>query len=197
MLIFYYLFTRNKRLLNVALVLTLVVLTSTAWKRIHSTTTDTITFLNLKKQRAIIFKKGTDAVVLSDLKPADKDYRYSVQPGLDSVRIENVKVYSFAEDINLPYLKKHGNFIRFQNKTVLLLDSAALNANPATVKIHYVYITHTPPISPKIFNQNFKAQLLVIGADNSDRYIATLKQHLQNRKYYVLKRNKALNLVAD
>nr|WP_294790109.1 ComEC/Rec2 family competence protein [uncultured Mucilaginibacter sp.] len=198
--LFYFLFNRNKRLLNLSLALLLVVSASTAWKKIDSNTNSSITFLNLKKQRAIVFKNGSDAVVLSDLKPTDKNYRYSIQPGLDSVKVENVKVFSFQNNINLSYLKKNGNLVQFKSKTLLLLDSSTqyLSAKHQ-LKADYVYITHTPPISLKEINQNFNAHLLVISADNSDRYIDTLKKQLLNsdKEYYVLKRNKALNLVSD
>lgn len=199
-LVFYFLFNRNKRLLNLSLILLLIVSVSVAWKRIESKSNSSITFLNLKKQRAIVFKNGSDAVVLSDLNPTDKNYRYSIQPGLDSAKVENVKVYSFADSIDLPYLVKSGNLIRFQNKNVVLLDSSFQNLKlPRLLKVDYVFITHTPPISIKKINSNFNSGLMVISADNSDRYIDTLKKQLFNsdRKYYVLKRNKALNLVSD
>jgi competence protein ComEC len=199
-LLFYFLFNQNKWLLKLSFALLLIVSISIAWKKIDSNTNSSITFLNLKKQRAIVFKNGNGAVVLSDLKPDDKNYRYSIQPGLDSAGVENVKVFSFADSINLQYLRKNGNLIRFQNKNLVVLDSSSQNLKlPHQLKADYVYITHTPPISVKKINQNFKSGLLVISADNSDRYIDSLKKQLLNsgKKYYVLKRNKALNLVSD
>jgi competence protein ComEC len=198
--LFYFLFNCNKWLLNLSLALLLIVSVSITWKKIDSNTNNSITFLNLKKQRAIVFKNGGDAVVLSDLKPTDKNYRYSIQPGLDSAKVENIKVFSFQDNINLPYLKKNRNLVQFKNKTLLLLDSSTIySSSKPQLKADYAYITHTPPISIKEIKENFNAQLLVISADNSDRYIDTLKKQLFNsdKKYYVLKRNKALNLVSD
>jgi len=199
-LLFYFLFDGNKWLLKLSLVLLLVVTVSLAWKKIESKTNSSITFLNLKKQRAIIFKNGNEAVVLSDLKPDDKNYRYSIQPGLDSAKVEIVKVYSFANNIDLPYLKKSGNIIQFQSKKLLLLDTASqkLLLTPQ-FKADYVYITRTPPISDKTITENLNVGLIVVSADNSDRYIDSLKKRLLNNSkiYYVLKRNKALNLVSD
>jgi competence protein ComEC len=134
------------------------------------------------------------------LKPDDKNYRYSIQPGLDSTGVENVKVFRFADTINLQYLRKSGNLIQFQNKSIVVLDSSLENLKlPHQLKADYAYITHTPPISVKKINQNFNSALLVISADNSDRYIDSLRKQLlsNGQKYYVIKRNKALNLVSD
>ncbi|MFD0749409.1 ComEC/Rec2 family competence protein [Mucilaginibacter calamicampi] len=199
-LMFYFLFNRNKLLLNLGLALTLILFVSVGWKKVDSEKSNAITFLNLKKQRVIVFKMGENAIVLSDLKPSDKNYRYSVQQGLDSTKIENIKVFSFTEDINLPYLRKRGNLIRFQNKSIVLLDSSfqKLNLTPP-LKPDYVYLTHNPTVSINEVNDIFNYELLVIGADNSDRYIDSGKKHLTNsgKKYYVLKRNKALNLTSD
>jgi competence protein ComEC len=199
-LLIYFLFNRNKRLLNLSLTLLLIVSVSVAWKKIDSKAHNAITFLNLKKQRVIVFKNGSDAVVLSDLKPTDKNYHYSIQPGLDSAEVENIKVFSFHDNINLPYLKKNGSLVQFKSKTLLLLDSSSKYLSlQRQLKAAYVYVTHTPPISVKEIKENLNAQLLVISADNSDRYIDALKKQLFNsdKKYYVLKRNKALNLVSD
>jgi competence protein ComEC len=196
-LLFYFLFNRNKRSLKLSLILLFVVFVSIAWKKIDSKSNSVITFLNLKKQRAIVFKNGSEAVVLSDLKPTDKIYRYSIQPGLDSTKVENAKIYGFADNIDLPYLRKSGNLIQFQDKNIVVLDSSFQNLKVTRrFKADYVYITHTPPISIKKINQNFNSGLLVISADNSDRYIDSLKKQLLHvaTKYYELKRNKALNL---
>ena len=119
---------------------------------------------------------------------------------MDSAGVENVIVFSFVDSVNLQYFRKNGNLIRFQNKSIVLLDSSFQNLKlPHQLKVDYVYITHTPPISVKKINQNFKSGLLVISADNSDRYFDSLNKQLLNscKKYYVLKRNKALNLVSD
>ena len=200
LLLFYFLYNRNKRLLNLSLLLLFVVTISAAWKKIDSQTDSSITFLNLKKQRAIVFKNGTQAVVLSDLDPTDKNYRYSIQPGLDSAKVENVKVYSFADNIDLSQLKKSGNLIRFRNKTIALIDSSSQNLKLThLLKADYVYITHTPPIAIKKINQIFNSQLLVISADNSDRYVDSLKNQIlkSGNNYYLLKHNRALSLHAD
>jgi len=199
-LLFYYLFNRSKRLLNLSLVLLLLVVVSIAWKEIDSKNNSAITFLNLKKQRAIVFKNGTDAVVLSDLKPTERNYSYSIQPGLDSAKIANVKVYGFAENINLSYLKKKGNLIQFRNTTVLLLDSSTVNAlTKHPVKADYIYVTHTPPVTVEQIKRKLKYDLWVIGADNSDRYIDSLKKRLLNpgNTYYSIKRDKALSLKTE
>lgn len=199
-LAFYFLFNRNKRLLNLSLILLLFVSASMAWKKIDSKAKSSITFLNLKKKRAIVFKNGSDAVVLSDLKPIDKNYRYSIQPGLDSAKVDIVKVYGFADNIDLPYLRKTGNLIRFKNAILIILESSEnLQVVPRQLNVDYVYVTHKPPISGAKINQNFNSALLVISADNSDKYIGTIEKQLlrTGKKYYVLKRNHALNFVSD
>jgi competence protein ComEC len=199
-LCFYFLFNRNKRLLKYALYLTLVLTVGIAWKKIDSQTTNNITFLNLKKQRAIVFKTGSSAVVLSDLKPSNKNYRYSIQPGLDSAKVEEVTVFSFDQDIDLPFVKKHGNFVRFLNKNLVIIDDSTGNLDLLQkVNVDYAYLTRMPRLKMEEINKNFKTSLLVISADNSDRYLDNVQKQLlrSNNKYYILKRNKALNLVSN
>lgn len=194
-LFFYFLYNRNKRLLNWSLIMLIVLTVSVGWKKINSTSTSGVTFLNLKKQRGIVFKNGSDAVVLSDLKSTDRNYNYSIQPGLDSTKATNVKTYFFSDDFTLPFIRKKGNLIQFKNKTLLLLDSASLNTS-YKLKLDYVFISRNAPINNL---KNLNSQLLVINADNSNRYIDSLVKYLsgQSKKYYLLKRNKALNLSSN
>ena len=86
------------------------------------------------------------------------------------------------------------------DKTLVLVDSSFQNFKlNSRLKTDYVYITHNPPISVEKINENLSAALLVIGADNSDRFVDSFKkQSLQvNKHFYTLKRNKALNLTID
>ncbi|PJJ84942.1 ComEC/Rec2 family competence protein [Mucilaginibacter auburnensis] len=194
-LFFYFLFNKNKRLLNWSLALIVVLAISLGWKKVDSSSTSGITFLNLKKNRGIVFKNGSNAVVLSDLKPDEKNYKYAIQPGLDSTKVVNVKTYSFAADFSLPLIRKKGNVIQFLDKNLLLLDSSTLITDNK-VNIDYAYVSQNADI--KVV-ENYSSKLLIINADNSNRYTDTIVRYLlkNNRKFYSLKRNKALNLPSN
>jgi len=199
-LLFYFMFNRKKLLLNLSLALTLMLFINLGWKSVNAENIDAITFLNLKKNRVIIFKKGPDAVVLSDIAPTDKNYRYSVQPGLDSAKIKNVRLYSFSGNFQLPYLKKTANLIQFKSKIILLMDSSSKNLSlKHPVKTDVVFISNSVPVSVKKIKDSFAPDLIVVSANNNDRYIDTLKKQLlaTGGKHYVLKRNKALNLASQ
>ncbi len=168
---------------------------SVGWKKINSSSTSDITFLNLKKHSGIIFKNGSDAVVLSDLRPADRNYKYAIQPGLDSTKATHVKTYLFSDDFSLPFIRKKGNLVQFQNKKLILLDSSIREADKK-IKVDYVFVHQNSQL--KAF-ANLNYGLLIVNADNSNRYTDSLVKYLAvcNKKYYVLKRNKALNLSSN
>lgn len=197
---FYFLFNRNRHLVKLTFVLTFILAVSVSWRKIEAQTGNSITFLNLKKQRGIVFRSGATAVVLTDLKTTDKSYRYSIQPGLDSAKVAGVTVYKFDQNFDLPFMKKRGSLISFCDKSLIILDSAGvkIKANKP-LSFDYAYLTHTPAVEINTLLKNFNAALLVISSDNSEKRIEFLRKQLlhRNNKYYLLKHNKALNLTTN
>ncbi|QHS57412.1 ComEC/Rec2 family competence protein [Mucilaginibacter sp. 14171R-50] len=185
-LIFYFLHAKKAWLIRAALSCLLLFCISVSIKKIEADTTRSVTFLNLRKHTGIIFKNGPKGVVLSDLPENDKSFKYSVQPALDSNRIYHYTVYPLNQNIELSYLLKHGNFIQFLNKKMLVLNDAPLYKSiPQQLTIHYLFINNNAFVDTALI----KNKTLIIAGGNTDSYIKALTQI--NVNYKVLKRNKA------
>ena len=134
--------------------------------------------------------------MLTDLPETDKNYKYSIQPGLDRNRITDYKVYPLNKNIQLPYLLKQGNMVAFQNKKLLLLnDSSQIQSIPQQAGINYLYISDDAFVGTAVI----KNKTLIIAASNSDKYIAGFKENIKNTpvNYKVIKRNKSFIITSN
>jgi len=194
-LAFYFLYDKRKWFIVAALSCTLLFSISISLKKFNADNTNSATFLNLRKHTGIVFKNGNSGIILTDLSENDKNFQYAVQPCLDSSRITDYKVYRLNTDIKTLHLLKQGNLIAFQNKNLLLLNDAEKTQSiPQQLKIDYLYLSDNPVVDSNML----KNKMLIIGSSNSDEYINSLLLIIKktHQQYYVLKRNKSLNMVS-
>jgi competence protein ComEC len=195
-LLFYFLYDKKKWLISAMLACMLVLSVSISLKQYRANDTQSITFLNLRKHTGIIVKNGNQGVVLTDLPETDKNFKYSIQPGLDSGRITDYKVYPLNKNIQLSYLLKRGNLVAFQNKKLLLLnDSSRIQSIPQQLGINYLYISDDAFVDTAVI----KNKTLIIAGSNSDKYIAAFKEDIKIApiNYKVIKRNKSVCIVSN
>lgn len=198
--LFYYLYYKKAWLLQLSLVCILLLSISVSIKKINAQRSNSIAFLNLHKHVGIVMKNGNNAIVISDLADTDKNYRYSIQPYLDSSKIDDVHVYGLKQNIRSACILKQDNLIQFMGKRIVLfnkeLTDASLNNK---VKTDYIYLTNNPYTAINSINKNYDYRLLVIDAGNSDHFISCMEQQANATKmnYVALKRNKSLLLVSN
>ncbi len=99
-------------------------------------------------------------------------------------------------DITAPYVLKRRNLIGFQNKKLLLLNNEGkMQSIPQQLKIDYLYLSDNFPVD----TGTFKNKMLIIAGSNSDKYINSLLPTITktHHTYYVLKRNKSLNMASN
>jgi len=198
--LFYWLYYKKSWLLKACLICLLLLSVSISIKKINARQTNSIAFLNVHKHVGLIMKNDTRAVVISDLSDTDKNYRYSIQPYLDSIGINSVNVYNLKQDIRSGFVLKHGNLIQFMNKRLVLfnkdLSDAPLNEK---LKTDYIYLTNNPYAAVSSINKNYVCQLLVIDATNSDHFVSSMTKQADTLqiKYSLLKRNKSLIAVSN
>ncbi|WP_158828462.1 ComEC/Rec2 family competence protein [Mucilaginibacter lacusdianchii] len=187
--------------LNIALFGLLVLCVSVSFKTYNRSVTSCAIFLNLKKHTGIILSKGNEALVITDLKPTDKTYKYSIQPCLDSLQlVKKISTINLRQNFRTPYVRKQYNLVQFQGKTILILDKHLDDvklANPLCV--NYILITGSPKINMPFINKHYKFDTLILDANNSKQRLAVLlKQGKANpQKIYSLTRNKALSIVSN
>jgi competence protein ComEC len=148
--------------------------------------------LNLKKHRALIFKTGNSAVVLTDMTADDKNYQYAVQPYLDSNKVATSSLVNLNNDIDTGFFVKKLNLIQFNQKRVVVFDKQLQNKIlPQKLKIDYLYVTGNPKTVLSTINKSFDYKCLIIDASNTDRLVKSLQNKAQalHINYQVLKRN--------
>ena len=198
--LFYFLYDKRSWLIKFSLVCTLLLCISISLKRINAANTTNIAWLNLNKHKAIVFKNGNAAIVLTDLKDTDKTYRYSVQPYLDSTQVSNTRLLTLSQNIKTPWMVKNHGLVQFLNTRMFFLNSQPDSDNLSTrLKTDYVYITGNPHASLTVVNNNFDYHLLIMDGSNSDAYLNRLKIEAENKKikYKILKRNISLVTVSN
>ncbi len=198
--LFYFLFDKRKWLIKVSLVCLLVLSVSISLKKYNAFKSDSITYLNLRSHTGIVFKNNNRAVIITDLNPADKNYKYAVQPYLDSIKVIDTAVYTIDKDIDLPYFKKAGNLMQFNNKTILIYDKNLAKAKPAQkLSFDHLFIVGNPNTDLTAINKNYHCKLIVINADNRPKLVESLELQGQENKmnYKSLKRNKALQILSN
>lgn len=198
--VFYFLYDRKAWLLKTCLVCVLLLSVSVSLKKINVQQTNSLAFLSLRKHVGIVMKNGDKAVVISDLPDTDKNYKYSIQPYLDSVGINDIKVYNLKQDMRSVFAAKQYNLIQFRDKKLLICrgqgNDALLNDK---LKPDYAYVTGNAHTFINAINKKHPQQMLVIDGSNSDRLVYLLQKRADSCKikYSVLKRNKSLLVVSN
>jgi competence protein ComEC len=198
--LFYFFYNKKAVLLRLILVSMLLFCISISLKSINASRTDRIAWLNINKHKAIIFKHGNAAILLTDLKDTDKAYKYSVQPYLDSCAVSNLKPLALNQNINANWFSKSGGLIQFINERAFILNTLpADDEQPARLKTNFIYITTNPKAELAVINRNFNFNKMIIDGTNSDAYIKKLATAADCNKinYKILKRNISLLTVSN
>ena len=198
--LFYFLFDPKKWKLQLTLLATLLLCISISVKRTMVFNHDQIALLNLKKHRALIFKTGNSALVLTDMKADDKNYQYAVQPYLDSNKVAASCLIDINHDIDTAFFVKKLNLIQFDQQRVAIFDKHLQNKLlPKKLKIDYLYLTGNPKTDLAIINKSFDYKCLVIDASNTDRLVGNLEKQAQGLhiNYKVLKRNNSVIIASN
>lgn len=197
---FAFLYYRRAWLLQAGLVCLLLFSINIGYKKIATIRSNSIAFLNLRKHTAIIMRSGTRAIVISDLSDTDKNYRYSIQPYLDSSKTEDISIFRPDQNFSLSFVKKKYNYIQFLGSSLLLFNKHIVNIDTKE-KLHadYIYLSGNPYPVLTSLNKSFNCKTLVIDADNSDHFIneAEKQAKSEHQKFTVLKRNNSLVAVSN
>jgi competence protein ComEC len=198
--VFYFLYDKKAWLLKTGIALAVLLSISISIERYRSYNTNSIAFLNLRKNTGIVFKNGDHAIVLSSLADTDKSYNYSIRPYLDSCKISDVALYQPNQDIRSGFLRKQGNFIQFRNQSITIVDKDYTDTlSPPKQKTDYLYITGSPKIPLAIINKNHEYHTIIIDATNTPKTIQLIVDQARDlhANYVVLKRNKSLVAVSN
>ncbi|NHA07057.1 ComEC family competence protein [Mucilaginibacter sp. HC2] len=198
--LFYFLYDKKTWVLKFGIGCLFLLCVSISVKRYRADTSSSVAFLNLRKNTGIVFKNGDKAVVLTNLADTDKNYKYSIQPYLDSCKISHAELYTLNRGISKNFIRKQGGFIQFNHQKILVFDKQMPNLQLSEkLKTDYLYITGNPYINLDLINKNYDYQTLVVDGSNSTRLIEQLEQQAKKKRinYSILKRNISLIAVSN
>ena len=101
--------------LKFAAVSLLILVMSISYKKMITIHQKQVTFFSLRKNTAIAFIKGRNAVLVTDLLENENTFKFSVKPYLDSCQIEEIQIYD-------PHITKNEKMIKFEGKTLKIIN---------------------------------------------------------------------------
>jgi competence protein ComEC len=188
----YFLIYKHTKQLAAALICLLFLSTSLSWKAIQRQTADHIIFFNVKKNSAILFQTGHNAVVVTDLTPTDKNYSYSIQPCLDSLGVDSVVICQPAQNLQTSFFRKQQYLMQCKDKTVLWFNPSLQKVVLSQkISIDYLFITHNPHSNLTFIHNNYIFKHLIADANITSKRLIKLQHEADsmNIKINVLKRN--------
>lgn len=195
--VFYFLYDRKIWPLRLSLICMLLFALSISYKRWNNSRSNQIAFLSLRKHTGIAFKKGNDAVILTDLQDTDKTYRYSVKAYLDSCQVENIHLLSPDKNIRLTFFLKENNYLQFRDKRLLILNKYLSDIQLSRkFRADYLYIGGPGSSAADLasINKNYDYNSLIIDNSNSNYLINKLQKQAETQhiNYHILQRNKSI-----
>jgi competence protein ComEC len=197
---FYFLSDKKSWVLKLVTICVVLLSLNTSIKRIRQSATNSIAWLNLKKHVGIVFKNGNNAIVLTDIKPTDKIYQYSIQPYLDSCKVNSIQVFNLNQDIKTSWLIKKNDLIQFLDQRIFIYnDQLKNNLFSHKLKTDYIYLTGNRESVLTGINSNFDYSTLILDGSNSDDLIYRVTQLNRNSPIacITLKRNKSFISVSN
>lgn len=191
---------RKTALLKLGAVFSILFLASFSFKKVRAINQNEIVFLNLRRNSGVIFKKGNEAFVITDLKTSDKAFQYSIQPYLDSCQLTKIHQLHQNQNFRNAVFIRQNHLIQFQNHLIFVADKQFQNRIlPRKVKVDEVFVTGNPKLNLRQITQNLIFDLLVIDCQNSDYLIKKLNEEAisDGRKIKILKRNISLGIPSN
>lgn len=161
-----------------------------------------VILFSLQKNYAVAFIHATRAVLITDLIPADKDFKFHIQPALDQQKISTLVCIPLGK-----YHQNHGLIVkdhqelkikdhqlRFRNFSVLLVDTC-FNRKTILENHHFdaIWIHGSPKIKISKLREHINFRKIWIDASNKRYAIQNFEEEIPDFKHsaIVMKKNKA------
>ncbi len=178
---------KNKTALFVAMGTTLFLLIHHRFEQFESLKREEIIFYSLRKNTALVYFRGKEYELITDLKPTDKVYQFSVKPSLERAGLH------LKNWVNTNSLTKH--FMQLGNYRILRWTS---NFNHQKfmhpIRVDAVLLSDNPKIKLYKLRDYAHFNQLIIDATNPDYQIKRWIDEAERlgMDYHVLKKNPAL-----
>ncbi|WP_254070877.1 ComEC/Rec2 family competence protein [Pedobacter sp. L105] len=160
---------RRKAFVFTALVLLTCLQGLRARDKIISLKQKEIILFSLKKNYAVAFVCARTAILVTDLKPADRDFKVHLQPALDERKISTVTCLPWNSSHRFRYFNIQNHQLYFRNFRILLIDSS-FNRKKLNRKlvVDAVWLHGSPKVKPSELKQEISFRELWIDASNKN-----------------------------
>jgi competence protein ComEC len=153
-----------------------------------------VLFFSLRKNYAVAFIEGKNAVVITDLAITNKKYDFFVKPALAQLQLNKIDFLDWEKDTTINNFSKKEHQVYFGGYAMLLLDGRFDNKKIGGLpKFETIWIHHNPKKSIIELRNEVVFSTIVMDATNRDYLIKKheLEANKINVHAYTLKKNKA------
>lgn len=178
---------QNKKLRKFASLFLLFLVLSTSFKAYQHLKQKQALFFSLRKNTAVALIKGNNAVLITDLKPDEFTFLFSVKPYLDSCQID------YIQWIN-PHLTQNEKLFSFEGRKLKIINHK--NRDFVNSKQDWLLLSSNKKQDLELIKNTNSFQKLFIDGKNRDFIIEDFKEQAQklNLKPTILKRTFAVEI---
>jgi competence protein ComEC len=184
----------HKKLFITSIVLILFFQTIAAFFKTIQLKQNKIISFNLRKNYAVAFIDGLHAVLLTDLKPSDKNFDFFVKPALDQLQINKIDFINWETDTTINLFNKKEHQLIFHQYHILLMDQS-FNFKKIAMKpkFNMLWMHQNPKQNIAALKDQVQFSTLLIDATNKDYLIKKFEAEANKiaLQHYSLKKNKA------
>jgi competence protein ComEC len=184
----------RKELLIFSTSIFVLLMSYTTWEKISLLHQRKILFFSLRKNYATAFINGQKAIIVTDLKPTDQNFEFSLRPALEKLQVSMIHTIKWEKDTIANSFLKRNHQISFHRFPILLLDNNFNNHKIVnSAKQSIIWIHQGPKKTISSLTKEIRFKELILDASNKD--FAVNKYIYETNKFainaYVLKKNKA------
>jgi competence protein ComEC len=178
---------QNKKLRSYSYFTLLILISSISLKAFQHIKQKQALFFSLRKNTAVALIKGNNAVLITDLKPDEFTFLFSVKPYLDSCQVD------YIQWIN-PHLTQNEKMFSFEGKKLKIINHQSENFVDS--KQDWLLLSSNKKQDLQSIKNTNSFQMLFIDGKNRDFIIEDFKNQAQklNLKPNILKRNFAVEI---
>ena len=164
-------FIKRKMYIWISLIMFVFIFSSFLIRQHQSYTFSGITLYSVKNASAIDFANKGDVVFLADsiVFTDPEKYKYNIDNGRIQSGLKRIEAFRVNDStIRKDWFQKKGNFISFNNRTLVLVDKG-FKVFPSAEKYQsdFIIYSHNPSLSIAELTQAFEFDLLIIDPSNS------------------------------
>lgn len=184
----------NKTLLFASLITFIIYQAAITYDHYKMTRQQKIIFFTLRKNYAAAFIHAGNAILLTDLRPGDQTFKFSVKPALDQLQVSRVSLIHLKTDTLTPNFILQNRQIIFHGYKILIIDESWNNKQlQARGKFNAIWLTGNTTFNIETLPKEIQYQNIIMDATNKDYKIEWFKknEYNNNAQLKILKKNPA------